>query len=154
MQLGDEAHVIASARIDRNHRFGTDLKIFPRPDDAWIDCASRLAACTPVQRSFQCELHGRNQPIDRCWQMHVLHLRLQINHTVFQRKTPLQHVGMPLDLNLAFARLVIDHDTARARTCWNRHACCAGESERLEEPQSVGQIPKAFTEKKSPASKC
>src|SRR4030095_13172773 len=86
-------------------------------------------------------------PIDRYWQMHVLHLRLQINHAVLQRKTPLQHIGMPLDLNLAFARLVIDRDTARARARWNAHTCYARESERLEEPQGVGQIPEAFTKK-------
>ena len=54
---------------------------------------------------------------------------------------------MPLYLNLAFARLVIDRDTARARTRWNVHTCYARESERLEEPQGVGQIPEAFPEK-------
>jgi hypothetical protein len=39
VQLRDEAHVVAGARIDRNHRFGTDLEIFARPDDAGIDGA-------------------------------------------------------------------------------------------------------------------
>ena len=39
MQLRNKANVIARARINGNHRFGADLKIFARPDDAWIDGA-------------------------------------------------------------------------------------------------------------------
>ena len=39
VQLRDEADVISSARVDGNHRFGADLEIFARPDNAGIDCA-------------------------------------------------------------------------------------------------------------------
>src|SRR5436190_9385815 len=141
MQLHDRADVISGAFVDRDNRLCTNLKIFSGPDDAWIDCASRSTARTPVQRSFQCELHERNQPIDRFWQMQILHLRRQINQAVLQRKTPFQYVGMSLYLNLASAGLVIDCDTARAHTCWNLHTCYARESEWLEEPQGVRQIP-------------
>jgi len=61
VQLRDEADVVSSARIDGNHRFGADLEVFARPDNAGIDCAGGLSLRAAVQRSFQCELHQRNQ---------------------------------------------------------------------------------------------
>ena len=60
--------------------------------------------------------------------MHVLHLRLQINHAVLERKTPLEDIRMSLDVNVAFTGFIIHRETARAGAAWNRDACYTRES--------------------------
>ena len=147
MQLRDHTDVSSRAFVDRNDRLHANLEIFSRPDNARIDRAGRLSTRAAVQRSFERELHQRNQPITRRRQVHVLHLRLQIDHAVLQRKTPLQHVRMSLDLNLAFAGPIIDRHTARARARGNLDAGQPRDGERFQEPQHIGQIAKALTEK-------
>src|SRR5207244_11714499 len=135
MQLCYYADLISCVFVNRNHRLDPNLEISSRPDDARINRAGGLPLGAAVQRSFQCELHQRNQSIDRRWQMHVLHLRLQINHAVLQRKTQLQDIRMPLNLNFTFAGSLIHRDTARARARWNLNASYAAEGERLQKPQ-------------------
>src|SRR6188472_1208803 len=138
MQLCDHTDVISGVFVDRNDRLHTNLKIFSRPDHPRIDCAGGWPGWSAVQRSFHCELYQRNQSIYRCRQMHVLDLRLQINHAVLQRKTPLEDVRMSLDVNVAFGRLPIHCDSARARTAWNGDACYTRKCERFQKTQRFG----------------
>src|SRR4029077_16839167 len=112
VQLRDHANVVSGALIDRYNSLHSNLEVFTGPDDPGVYCASRLSLCAAVQWTFERKLHQRNQPIEWRVQVHILHLRLQVDHAVLEGKAPLQHVGMTFDLNGAFASLHIRGDTA------------------------------------------
>ena len=74
VQLRDHADVVSGALVDRNNSLNSNLEVFTRPDDARVYRASRLSLFSAVQRSFQCKLHQRDQPIKWRAQSDVLHL--------------------------------------------------------------------------------
>ena len=94
VELRNEADVVSGARIDGNHRFGADLEILARPDDAGIDGSGSQPALPTVEWITKGKLHQWNQAVERRAQPDVSDLLLQVNETVFDRKTPLQHSGV------------------------------------------------------------
>ena len=76
MQLRNEADLAASARIHGNDCFRAGLKVFSRPDHAWVYRSCSLAALPAIERRFEAKLHQGDQMIERCAQANVLHLLL------------------------------------------------------------------------------
>lgn len=138
VQLRDHAHVFSGTLVNWDNSLHPNLKVFTRPNDPGIYRADCLSLRATVQRTFKCELDQRNQSIKWRVQVHVLYLRLQVDHAVLQCESPLQHVWVPLDLNVAVAGLGIHGDTSCGRAGGNCDAKLSCKGERLEEAQLTG----------------
>ena len=91
VQLRDEADVVSGARIDGNYRFGSDLEILARPDDARIDGAGNQSALPAVEWIANRNLDQWNQTVEWWAQPDASDLLLQVNDAVLDGKPGLQN---------------------------------------------------------------
>src|SRR5580704_244756 len=85
MQLHEGAETVSGRMGSGNDRLGADLKILPRPDDAWLDRAGRYLSRTDIADGRrERDLDKRDQLVEGLPQADVFDAALQIRKTVLK----------------------------------------------------------------------
>src|SRR5262249_39763990 len=115
------------------------------PDDAGVHSAGGLPREAAVERVVDVDLDEGDEPIEDLRDADVAHERLEVGETVHDGETPVEDVGVFLDLHLEIA-VVIRHEPlvpAPAR----KHALeDAGDGSGPEPPKRFGQVAHALAE--------
>src|SRR3954453_7453738 len=148
VQLRDDADISPALPVDWNKGFNADLEFVSNPDETRIDGAGRQCSRGEGIRHRGLEgcLDQRNEAIDEVRQAEINDRTPEIGHVVLNSSAPVQHAGMKFGVGRQIAAIRIDAEAGGGMPARNRITDLAGDSDRPQPGQGVGQIAKTFAE--------
>src|SRR5438128_802188 len=131
MKLREHSDITPGALVDRNDGLDAELEAGAVPDQAGVYCAGGPAAVA-IKRALEGEFHEWDETPEERAEPDIAHILLQVRKAIFERKAPLQHVGVPLAVEADAAGIWVDHRARRTGAQRQGAADSAGEGDRLE----------------------